>query len=157
MLANIDWLSAAILVILVADLVLGFRRGLIRQVFDLVGIIVAVLAAIRFGPDVSSNGLECRAGGVGGRFVIVLLGTLVQTDCSAMSASCEVPGCRCLTTWALCSVVRMILISVAEPAVCAATAAVDSAIAGVQRSRWPVAGILWNGSGYIPDHLGHLA
>ena len=85
MLANIDWLSAAILVILVADLVLGFRRGLIRQVFDLVGIIVAVLAAIRFGPDAADVGsnsfprVSAQVASVLG-FVIVLLGTLALTE-----------------------------------------------------------------------------
>jgi len=169
LLANIDWLSAAILVILVADLVLGFRRGLIRQVFDLVGIIVAVLAAIRFGPDAADALVRMAFPRVSAQvasvlgFVIVLLGTLALTELLSYGVGliARVPGVSVLNNLlgALFRVVRgMILISVALSLLSALQLpAVDSAIArsSLAQSLKPVAGILWNEvKDYIPDHLG---
>ena len=166
LLSNIDWLSAAILVILVADLVLGFRRGLIRQVFDLGGIIV-LLARYASGPrrDVGSNGfsqVSAQVASVLG-FVIVLLGTLALTELLSYGVGliARVPGVSVLNNLlgALFRVVRgMILISVALSLLSALQLpAVDSAIArsSLAQSLKPVAGILWNEvKDYIPDHLG---
>jgi uncharacterized membrane protein required for colicin V production len=44
--SSLDWLSIVLLVILVADFVVGFRRGFVKQLFDFAGIIIAILVAI---------------------------------------------------------------------------------------------------------------
>ena len=83
--SSIDWLSAVLLLMLAADFIVGFRRGLMRQVIDFAGIILAILAAMRYWKPVAAllerwfSALNPPASNMVG-FLAVLIAALVVVD-----------------------------------------------------------------------------
>jgi len=97
--SSIDWLSAVLLLILAADFIVGFRRGLVRQVIDFAGIILAILAAMRYWRPVAAllerwfGALNPPASNMLG-FLAVLIAALVVVDLvgHALSELARAPG-----------------------------------------------------------------
>jgi membrane protein required for colicin V production len=117
--SSIDWLSAVILVLIAIDFIMGFRKGLVRQVIDLVGIIVAILAALRLYPSVGQfvgrliGGMSQAAANVVG-FIIVFVGMaiLVELVGYAVSLVMRLPGLSFLNSMggAVFGVARAVLV-----------------------------------------------
>ncbi|HON42172.1 MAG TPA: CvpA family protein [Bacillota bacterium] len=97
--SSIDWLSAVLLLMLAADFIVGFRRGLVRQVIDFAGIILAILAAMRYWRPVAAllerwfAALNPPASNMLG-FLAVLIVALVVVDLlgHALSELAKAPG-----------------------------------------------------------------
>ena len=97
--SSIDWLSVVLLLMLAADFIIGFRRGLVRQVVDFAGIILAILAAMRYWKPVAAlletwfSALNPPASNMVG-FLAVLIAALVVVDLlgHALSELAKAPG-----------------------------------------------------------------
>ncbi len=97
--SSLDWLSALLLLILAADFIVGFRRGLVRQVIDFAGIIIAILAATRYWKPAAAllekwfAKLSPTASGLVG-FLAVLIIALIIVDLigHALSELAKAPG-----------------------------------------------------------------
>lgn len=167
--SGMDWLSGVILLLLAVDFIIGFRRGLIRQVFDLLGIVLALLAAVRFGPATSSGvvaplipAASAQAVQVLG-FVIVFLATLVVMELLShgIGLIAKMPGISVLNGLggALFRVARgAVLISIVLSLVVALEIPAAQELieaSSIAQSLQPVAGIFWSElKDYIPGGLG---
>lgn len=97
--SSMDWLSVILLLILAGDFIVGFRRGLVRQVVDFAGIIVAILAATRYWKPVAASfghwfpRLSPSVSNLIG-FLAVLIAAMVVADLTghALSALAQAPG-----------------------------------------------------------------
>ncbi len=97
--SSIDWLSVLLLLLLAADFIVGFRRGLVRQVIDFAGIIVAILAAMRYWESAAAilerwfSGLRPPGSNLVG-FLVVLIIALIIVDLigHALSELAKAPG-----------------------------------------------------------------
>lgn len=166
---GIDWLSGVILLLLAIDFIVGFRRGLIRQVFDLLGIVLALLAAIKLGPSVAGSfvaplipAASDQALSVLG-FVVVFLAVLAVMEVAShgIGLIAKVPGLSVINGLGgalfrvargaiLISIVLSLIVALEIPA--ADELVRDSAIA---QTLQPVAGIFWSElKDYIPGGLG---
>ncbi len=97
--SSMDWLSVVLLLILAADFIVGFRRGLVHQVIDFAGIILAILAAMRYWKLVAAllerwfPALNPPGSNMLG-FLVVLVAALVVVDLlgHALSELAKAPG-----------------------------------------------------------------
>lgn len=167
--SGMDWLSIVILVLLAIDFIIGFKRGLIRQVFDLLGIVLAVLAAARFGPAATVSIVRPLLPAASEQvvsvlgFVVVFLATLVVMELVSHGVGliAKMPGLSVLNGLggALFRVARgAILISVVLSLVVALEIpAAGELIQGssIAQTLQPVAGLLWSElKDYVPGGLG---
>lgn len=166
--ASLDWLSMVLLVMLAADFVVGFKRGFVRQLFDLVGIIIAVLAAVRYKEIATAYvmawmpNIRPVVGTVMG-FLAVLFGTLllVELISHALGLVASAPGVSVLNNLGgaalrvgrgclLISVALTLVLSLNIPAV---TRAVERSELAMRLVRFAPA--VWTEfRDYVPHELG---
>jgi uncharacterized membrane protein required for colicin V production len=165
--SSLDWLSIVLIVILVADFVVGYRRGFVRQLFDIAGIIIAILVAAnrwqgasgllqKWFPKLRPPGAHM----VG--FLALLIITLVVVDLmgqalsSAVSAS-GVSALNCFGGAALrilrsCLIISIVLVALVSLRIPSLTRTVESSPVAMKIIK--VAPSIWDGfEKFMPEQF----
>jgi len=167
--SSLDWLSIVLLVILVADFIVGFRRGFVKQLFDFAGIIIAILVAVnrwqaasnmlqRWFPNLRPPGANM----VG--FLALLIVTLVVVDLigQALSSAVSGSGVSALNSFGgaalriarSCLIISVVLVALVSLRIPSLTRAVESSPVAMRMIK--VAPSIWDGFEKIVPEDFHL-
>lgn len=165
--SSLDWLSIVLMVILVADFVVGFRRGFVKQLFDFAGIIIAILVAVNQW-QAASNLLQkwfpnLRPPGsnmVG--FLALLIITLVIVDLIGQALASAVSGSGISTLNSFggaalrvvrsCLIISVVLVALVSLKIPSLTRAVESSPVAMRIIK--VAPSIWDGfEKFMPENF----
>lgn len=165
--SSLDWLSIVLLVIMLIDFIVGFRRGFVRQLFDFAGIIIAILIAVnqwqvasgllqKWFPKLRPPGAD-MAGFLALLIITLLVIDLIGQALSSAVSSSGISTLNCLGGAALrvlraCLIISVILVALVSLKIPGFTKTVESSPVAMRIIK--VAPSIWDGfEKFLPEQF----